>query len=491
MTTPKRALYPHDADLLRQRRAARRARLHDDRRRRADARAPARGPRRLLPDRHRRARAEHRADRARAGHLRAGALRPHLGARSASLWDRYDIRYDRFIRTTEDVHRRGVLKLWERLRAAKTPDGQDAVYRGKYAAGTARAARASRTRTSCASPATSAPTTSGPASGPRRRTSSSASRPTRAGCARRDRVRPAAHRARVAPERGPGRHPAGAQGLQRQPRPREVGDPGPRAARPRPLRLGGRAQRTTSPRSASRTTREAYRHYWAGGDERLHLIGKDIIRFHCLYWPAILHAAGVPVPDARVRAGLHHGERHASSSKTTGNVIDPVALVERLRARRRALLPPARGALRAGLGLHGLGLRGPLQRRPRERPRQPRLARAHDGREATATGRCRRGGSRRSRSVASRAVDFTETFATSVCAPSDGLAAKVLGRYEDLDFAGALGEIWSWIGAAQPGDRAGRAVGAREGPGAPRRARGASSTGCSRASASWPCSCRP
>ena len=69
----------HDADLLRQRRAARRPRLHDDRGRHARARAAPRGPGRLLPDRHRRARAEHRADRARAGHLRAGALRRHLG----------------------------------------------------------------------------------------------------------------------------------------------------------------------------------------------------------------------------------------------------------------------------------------------------------------------------------------------------------------------------------------------------------------------------
>ncbi len=50
------------------------------------------------------------------------------------------------------------------------------------------------------------------------------------------------------------------------------------------------------------------------------------------------------------------------------------------RARRGALLPAARGALRLGLGLHRHGLRRPLQRRSRERPRQPRLARAHHGR---------------------------------------------------------------------------------------------------------------
>src|SRR4029077_15530212 len=29
--------------------------------------------------------------------------------------------------------------------------------------------------------------------------------------------------------------------------------------------------------------------YWEGADERLHFVGKEIIRFHCLYWPALLH----------------------------------------------------------------------------------------------------------------------------------------------------------------------------------------------------------
>src|SRR5262245_57663172 len=50
-----------------------------------------------------------------------------------ALWARLEIRYDRFIRTTDEIHKRGVLALWERLRKAKTPDGRDAVYRGTYA----------------------------------------------------------------------------------------------------------------------------------------------------------------------------------------------------------------------------------------------------------------------------------------------------------------------------------------------------------------------
>lgn len=38
--------------------------------------------------------------------------------------------------------------------------------------------------------------------------------------------------------------------------------------------------------------------YWRGGGERVHVIGKGITRFHAVYWPAFLLAAGLPLPDA-------------------------------------------------------------------------------------------------------------------------------------------------------------------------------------------------
>lgn len=55
----------------------------------------------------------------------------------------------------------------------------------------------------------------------------------------------------------------------------------------------------------------------------VHLIGKDITRFHCVIWPAMLLAAGLPLP----RAVYGHGFlnlRGEKLSKTTGNVVDPV-----------------------------------------------------------------------------------------------------------------------------------------------------------------------
>ena len=63
------------------------------------------------------------------------------------------------------------------------------------------------------------------------------------------------------------------------------------------------------------------RKYWALADERLHLIGKDIIRFHCLYWPAMLHAAGVPVPTRAFAQGI--ATQDAGTDEDDGNVIDP------------------------------------------------------------------------------------------------------------------------------------------------------------------------
>ena len=57
----------------------------------------------------------------------------------------------------------------------------------------------------------------------------------------------------------------------------------------------------------------------------LHLIGKDIVRFHAVYWPAFLMSAGVVLPKSVFGHGflLHRGEK---MSKTVGNVVDPLAL---------------------------------------------------------------------------------------------------------------------------------------------------------------------
>ena len=59
----------------------------------------------------------------------------------------------------------------------------------------------------------------------------------------------------------------------------------------------------------------------------LHLIGKDIVRFHAVYWPAFLLSAGIELPKSVFGHGflLHRGEK---MSKSVGNVVDPGALAD-------------------------------------------------------------------------------------------------------------------------------------------------------------------
>ena len=73
------------------------------------------------------------------------------------------------------------------------------------------------------------------------------------------------------------------------------------------------------------TDSEPFRRYWPAD---LHMIGKDIIRFHTVYWPAFLMSAGVELPRRVFAHGflLNRGEK---MSKSVGNVIDPAALADR------------------------------------------------------------------------------------------------------------------------------------------------------------------
>jgi len=60
----------------------------------------------------------------------------------------------------------------------------------------------------------------------------------------------------------------------------------------------------------------------------LHMVGKDIIRFHCVYWPAFLAAAGLAAPK-RVFAHGWWTVEGEKMSKSLGNVISPKALVDK------------------------------------------------------------------------------------------------------------------------------------------------------------------
>jgi len=70
---------------------------------------------------------------------------------------------------------------------------------------------------------------------------------------------------------------------------------------------------------------ERYQDFWTGA---VHLIGKDILRHHAVYWPCFLMSAGLPLPKAIFAHGwwTHEGEK---MSKSLGNFVDPHDVIDR------------------------------------------------------------------------------------------------------------------------------------------------------------------
>jgi methionyl-tRNA synthetase len=69
---------------------------------------------------------------------------------------------------------------------------------------------------------------------------------------------------------------------------------------------------------------DLYRRFWPAD---VHLVGKDILRFHAVYWPAFLMAAGIPLPRSIVAHGWWLRDE-AKMSKSRGNVIEPDSLLD-------------------------------------------------------------------------------------------------------------------------------------------------------------------
>ena len=73
------------------------------------------------------------------------------------------------------------------------------------------------------------------------------------------------------------------------------------------------------------TNNALYKKFWPAS---LHLIGKDILRFHAVYWPAFLLAAKIPLPKKVYGHGwILSGEEKMSKSK--GNILDPIEIINK------------------------------------------------------------------------------------------------------------------------------------------------------------------
>ncbi len=243
------------------------------------------------------------------------------------LWERLDIRYDRFIRTTEDVHRRGVLRLWSQLVKAKTPDGKDAVYRAKYAGWYCPRCEAFKDEDELRQPGNVCPDHELPCEWTEEENFFFRLSAYEAWL--REQIE--SGRLRIDPDV---RRNECLSVIEQGLKDFSVSRAHVRWGIPVPeqpdhvLYVWVDALSNYITALGFGDDEPLFARYWQGGEgERLHLIGKDIIRFHSLYWPAILHAAGVLPPNREFVHGFitKNGRR---LSKTTGNIIDPQALVE-------------------------------------------------------------------------------------------------------------------------------------------------------------------
>src|SRR5437667_1839072 len=236
--------------------------------------------------------------------------------------------YDIFMRTTEPFHYAGVSEFWRRMAKAKTPKGREALYKGHYEGWFCAACAAYKTEDEYAPPA------------------NAGEPPT---CllheTKLDRVSEESYFFRLSDydEALLGLYESRPDFVQPEARRNEV----------RSFVRGGLQDLSVSrvntsvswgipvpddPRHTMYVWFDALTNYITAigfGNEQqeraigfekfwpaLHLVGKDILRFHAVYWPAFLMAAGVEQPRAIVAHGMWVDSSGRKMSKTLGNTIE-------------------------------------------------------------------------------------------------------------------------------------------------------------------------
>jgi len=355
-----------------------------------------------------------------------------------ALWKRLDIRYDRFIRTTDDRHKRGVLELWKLLRKAKSPGGETAVYRGTYAGWYCPRCEGFKTEGELKQPGNLCPDHERPCEWTEEE--NFFFRLSAYGPLLKERIQSGA--LQIDPQ---GRRNEVLAVIEQGLQDFSISRARVKWGIPVPddpdhvfyVWMDALANYVTALGYAD--GEEAYERFWAQGGERLHLIGKEIIRFHCLYWPAMLHAAGLPLPT-RVFAHGWMTKGGKKLSKTTGNTIDPDALLDRygLDAVRYFFL-------REG----SFGQDWDFTDQAFEKRYNSDLANDLGNlvsRAATMASRyCEGRVPPRPEAQAAAGPEAPLEQRLSSAEACRAFVGKVGDRYEALDFSGALGEIWAAV----------------------------------------------
>ncbi len=243
-----------------------------------------------------------------------------------ALWKTLDIQYDGYIRTTDEIHRRGVLKLWEKLRVAKTPDGRDAVYRGTYAGWYCPRCEAFKTDDEMKQPGNLCLDHERPCEWTEEE--NFFFRLSAYQAILEDLIR--SEKMKIAPESRKNEVLAVVkQGLQDF----SISRARVKWGIPIPddpshvfyVWVDALSNYITALGYADDSPE--YRKFWNKDAERMHIIGKEIIRFHCLYWPGLLIAAGLN-PPSRIFAHGWMTKDGKKLSKSTGNIIDTKVLAD-------------------------------------------------------------------------------------------------------------------------------------------------------------------
>jgi methionyl-tRNA synthetase len=353
------------------------------------------------------------------------------------LWTKLDVRYDRFIRTTDALHKRGVVKFWGRLRIATAPSGEPAIYRGKYAGWYCPRCEDFKTEDELRQPGNVCPDHERACEWTEEenfffRLSAYAEWLRAEIESERLLIEPLGRRNEVLAVIRDGLQDVSVSrarvkwGIPVPEQPDHVFY----------VWMDALANYITA--LGYDEDAPEYRRYWDGAGERLHFVGKEIIRFHCLLWPAMLKAAELPVPT-RVFAHGHLTKDGKKLSKTTGNVIDPDALIRQLGpdAFRYFFLREGsfgqdwdftQGAYVVRYNADLANDFGNLVSRA-----LTMVARYCDGKVPA-----------RPRPFTEGSLGIEEQF--SNVSIRDSLVEKLFAKYEALDFSGVLGQIWEWIG---------------------------------------------